>query len=132
MLKSSSCNYSDAYILVKQTISIKGQAENNSNNGNEKVVFKNCVSFTDCISEINNIWTDNTKEIDVVMAIYNLIEYSDNLKTSGSLWQYYWDEPALSDAGGIPNFHAPGNSALFKFKQKLTIKIAVVVLKMLK
>ena len=79
MLKSSSCNYSDAYIIVKRTISTEGQAENNPNNSNEKVVFKNCASFTDSRSEITNIWIDNAEEIDVVIAMYDSIEYSNNL-----------------------------------------------------
>ena len=49
------------------------------------------------------------------MLTYNLIEYSDNYsKTSGSLWQYYRDEPALTNAGAIVNFHAADNSAPFK------------------
>ena len=52
------------------------------------MVFKTCAPFTDCINEINNTQVDNAKEIDVVMPMYNLIEYSDNyLKTSRSLWQ---------------------------------------------
>ena len=57
-LKSSSCDYSDAYILVKRTISIEAQAGDNTNNEN-KVTFKNCAPFTDCISEINNAQRDN-------------------------------------------------------------------------
>ena len=53
------------------------------------------------------------------MPMYNSIEYRDNYsKTSGSLWQYYRDEPALNNAGAPVNF--PGNNALFKFKQKIT------------
>ena len=52
------------------------------------------------------------------MPIYNLIEYSDPyLTTSGSLWQYYRDEPALNDNGEIIDFPADNNSASFKFKQ---------------
>ena len=55
--------------------------------------FKNCTSFTNCISDINNTQIDNPKDIDIVMSMYNLIEYSDNYaKTYGSLWQYYRDE----------------------------------------
>ena len=58
------------------------------------VAFKNFAPFTNCISEINNTQVDNAKDIDIVMPVYNLIEYSDNYaKTSGSLWQYYRDEP---------------------------------------
>ena len=61
---------------------------------NKGVVFKNCAPFTNCKGEINNTEVDNAKDIDMVMAIYNLIEYCDNYsKTSGSLWQYYKDEP---------------------------------------
>ena len=97
MLKSSLCDYSDAYILVKGTISVsnttaKGAAVNNTN---KKVMFKNCASFTNCISEINNTQIDNAKDIHIVMPMYNLIEYSDNYaKTIGSLWQYCKDIPA--------------------------------------
>ena len=95
------------------------------NNNVKEVVFKNCASFTDCISEINNTEIDNAKYIDVIMLMYNLIEYSDNYsKTSGSLWQYYRYEPALTNAGLIANFHAANNSASFKFKQKITSKTA--------
>ena len=51
------------------------------------VVFTNCGPFTDCISEINNTQIDNAKDIDVVMPMYNLVEYCDNYsKISGSLW----------------------------------------------
>ena len=57
------------------------------------VAFQNCAPCTNCISEINNIQIDNRKDIDIVMLLYNLLEYSDNYgKTSGSLWQYYRDE----------------------------------------
>ena len=53
------------------------------------VAFKNCASFTNCISEINNTQIDNAKDIDIVMPMYNLTEYNDNYsKTSGGLWQY--------------------------------------------
>ena len=74
MLKSSLCDYSDAYILVKGTISIAPEAGDNPNNGDKEVVFKNCVPFIDCISEINNTQIDNAKDIDVVMPTYNLIK----------------------------------------------------------
>ena len=58
------------------------------------VTFKNCAPFTKCISRINNTDIDNAQDIDIVMPMYNLIEYSDNYsKTSGSLWQYYKDDP---------------------------------------
>ena len=90
-------------------------------NVGKKVVFKNCAPFTDCISEINNTQIDNAKYIGVIMPMYNLIKHSDNYsKTSGSFKQYYRDEPALTNAGAIANFHAADTSASFKFKQKIT------------
>ena len=98
MLKSSSCDYSDAYILVKRTITITGAGDDvatrQADERDKGVVFKNCAPFTNCISEINDTQVDNAKDIDIVMPMYNLIEYSDNYaKKSGSLRQYYRDEP---------------------------------------
>ena len=118
MLRSSLCDYSDAYILVIGTITVIELAVGGGSN-NIQVLFKNCAPFTNCKSEINNTQIDNAKDIDIVMSMYNLIEYSDSYsKISGSLWQYYRDEAALADAGTLANF--PGNSALFKFRQKIT------------
>ena len=86
-------------------------------NNSIPVVFKNCAPLTNCISEISNTQIDNAKDIDAVMPMYNLIEYSDNYsKASGNFWQYNRDEPALNDAGALANF--PGNSVSFKFTQK--------------
>ena len=88
MLKSSLCDYSDAYILVKGTISVNNTAAQGAaaNNTNKKVIFKNCAPFTNCISETNNTQIDNAKDIDIVTPMYNLIEYSDNYaKTTGNL-----------------------------------------------
>ena len=76
MLKSSLCDYSDAYILVSETMTVAPQAENNPNNVNIEILFKNIAPFTDSISEINNSQINNAKDIDVVMPMYNLIEYS--------------------------------------------------------
>ena len=102
---------------------MSSQAGDNPNNGNKEVVFSNCAPFTDFTSKINNTQIDNAKEFDLVILMYNLIEYSDNYsKTSGSLWQYYRDGPALSVAGAIADFSAADNSASFKFKQKITGK----------
>ena len=63
MLKSSLCDYSDAYILVKGTISVNNTAAAgaNANHTNKKAIFKNCAPFTKCISEINNTQIDNAK-----------------------------------------------------------------------
>ena len=123
MLKSSLCDYSDAYILVKGTISVNNTAAAGAaaNNTNKKVMFKNCAPFTNCISEINNTQIDNAEDIDIVMPIYNLIEYSDNYaKTTASLWQYCKDIPAR-DANNIIEEFTEGNTTdSFKFKAKIT------------
>ena len=82
MLKSSLCDYSDEYILVKETITIAGAGDNaaarQADERDKSVVFKNCAPFTNCTSKLNNTQVDNAKDIDIVMPMYNLIEYSDN------------------------------------------------------
>ena len=98
ILKSSLFDYANAYILVKGTITITGSGDDTAarqaDERDKGVMFKNCVPFTKCISRINGTDIDNAQDIDIVMPIYNLTEYSDNyLKTSGSLWQYYKDDP---------------------------------------
>ena len=127
MLRSSLCDYGDAYILVKGNITVNNTAAavNNNNNNNKKVIFKNCAPFTSCISKINNTQIDNAKYIDTVMPMYNLIEYSDNyLKTSGSLWQYCKEIPAVDDDGNIVNFNGANATDSFNFKTKITGKTA--------
>ena len=120
MLKFSLCDYSDAHIFVKGKKIIKGRgADAVARQGNERdkgVAFKNCAPFFNCISEINNTQVDNANDIIMVMPMYNLIEYSDNYaKTSGSLWQYYRDEPDGNLA----------NSDFFKSKIKITGKTPI-------
>ena len=92
MLKSSFCDYADAYILFKRTMTTTGAGYNaaarQKDERNKSVIFKNCLPFTKCISKINYTEIDNTQDIDIVIPMYNLIEYSDNYsKTSGILWQ---------------------------------------------
>ena len=98
MLRSTLCDYADSYILVQGTITITGEADNvNARYADERdkgVTLKNCAPFTKCISRINNTDIDNAHDIDIVMPMYNLTEYSDNYsKTTGSLWQYQKDDP---------------------------------------
>ena len=70
------------------------------------MIFKNCAPFTGCISKLNNTQIDNAEYIDIVMPMYNLIEYSDNYsKTSGSLWKYFKEIPAADDDGDIATFN---------------------------
>ena len=123
MLKSSLCDYGDAYILVKGTISVNNTAAAGAavNNINKGVIFKNCAPFTNCISEINNTQIDNAKDIDIVMPIYNLIECSDNYaKTIRSLWQYCKDILARNNNNEITEFALFNTTDSFKFKAKIT------------
>ena len=85
-------------ILVKGSIIITGAGTNDAakrlDERNKVAIFKNCVPFTKCISRTNNEDLDNAQDIDIVMPMYNLIEYSDNYsKTSRRLWQYHKDDP---------------------------------------
>ena len=94
MLRSNLCDYADSYIIVKGIITIIGAgdaaAARQADERDKGVTFKNCAPFTKCINRINNTEIDNANNIDIVMPIYNLTEYSDNYsKTSGSLYQYY-------------------------------------------
>ena len=92
MLKSDLCKYSDAYIVVKGTITV---LRPNAAKKNKAVAFKNNAPFINCISKINGVKIDNAEDLDVVMPMYNLLEYSKNYrKTTGSLWNYYRDEPS--------------------------------------
>ena len=107
MVRSSLCGYSE-YILAKGTITVKSKAARDqpNNAANKKVIFKNCVPFTKCISRINNTQVDDAHDIDVVMPMYNLIEYIDNYsKTSGIFWEYCKDEPTLNN-GAVIDFTA--------------------------
>ena len=123
MLRSSLCDHSDVYILVKGNITVNNTADAGvaANNTNKKVIFKNCPPFTNCISKINNTQIDNAEYIDIVMPIYKLIEYSDNYsKTSGSLWQYCKEILAVDDEGDIVNFNGANATDSFSFTAKIT------------
>ena len=80
MLRSNLCNFYDAYILVKGKITITGDGDNaaarQADERNKDVIFKNRAPFVKCINRINNIEIDNAKDIDIVMTMCNLIEYS--------------------------------------------------------
>ena len=117
MLRSNLCDYADAYILVKEAITITGAGDDDApkrlDERNKGVKFKNCAPITKCICRINGTYIGNAQDIDVVMPMYSLIEYSDNYsKTSGSLWQYYKDGPNENRT----------QSESFKSKTKITGK----------
>ena len=99
MLKSYLYDYSDV-ILVSATITVPNTAAQVAAANNRKnIIIRNCAAFTKCISQINNTQIDNAKDIDIVMPIYNLIEYSDNYsKTCGSHCSRY--EKCIIDTSG--------------------------------
>ena len=89
-LRSDLCDFRDAYIVVKGTVTVT-----NPDNAkrNKTVAFKNNAPFINCISKIYGVKIDNAEDLDVVMPIYNLLEYSKNdRKATGSLWNYYRDK----------------------------------------
>ena len=109
VIKSNLCDYSDAYILVTENITATG------GDANTRVAFKNCAPFSKCITQINDDYVDNADNLDIIMPMYNLIEYSDNyLDTSGSLWQFKRDEQNMSN-GNAANF-TTDDSRSFKYK----------------
>ena len=79
MLRPNLCDYSDAYILVSSTIAVPNTAAAGTAANNRKnIIIKNCSPFTNCISKINNTQIDNAKDINIVIPMYTLIEYSGN------------------------------------------------------
>ena len=112
-LRSDLCNYSDAYIVVKERINVTGV--NNPNRRNEKLDFKNNAPFRSYISKISNTIIDSAEDLDIIMPMYNLLEHSDNYSmTSGSLWNYYKDK--VNDAANENN--DAGNYGLNNNKTK--------------
>ena len=108
--KPNLCDYSDAYILVTGDIKIADIAADTN------VSFKNCAPFTTCVTHINDEPVETAENLDIIMPMYNLIEYSDNYaNSSGGLYQFKRDESPTNNAGN-PNNAALDNSASFKYK----------------
>ena len=100
MLQSNLCEYNQAYIVVKGDFTVTRE---HNNEYDIKSALKNNAPFISCISKINNTLIDNAKDLDIVMPMYNLLEYSKNYsKTTGSLSNYYRDDPN-SVLGGTNN-----------------------------
>ena len=124
MLRSSLCDYSDAYILVKGTVTVNGVVngvENEILRRNRPLILKNNAPFVSCMTKINNEFIEDVDDLDIVMPMYNLLEYSKNYrKTIGSLYNYYRYE--LSDDNNPNNFHNINvvNSNAFEYKNKIT------------
>ena len=89
MLKSSLCNHSDAFILVKRTITVAEETGAAPNNDNKKVIFQNCLLFTNSISRIKNMQVHDAHDIDVVVPMYSLIEYSDNYSKTFQIYSNF-------------------------------------------
>ena len=120
MLRSDLCDYSDAYTLVNGTITVTANAGANNirDKKNRKLILKNNAPFVSCITRINSELIEDANDLDVVMPMYNLLEYSKNYrKTIGSLYNYYRDE--LTNDGN-DNFARRNvvNSNAFKYKNK--------------
>ena len=116
IIKPNLCDYSDAYILVTGVIKIADIAADTT------VAFKNCAPFTKCVTHINDEHVETAENLDIIMPMYNLIEYSDNYAdSSGSLYQFKRDESPINDAGN-PNNVALDNSTSFKYKASLLRK----------
>ena len=121
MLRSDLCDYSDAYVWVKGNITITNP--NDNANFNKELTPKNNGPFISCISKINGELVENTEDLDIVMPMYNLLEYSKNYeKTSGSLFNYYRDEPKEHTiaAGNNAINISIRNSKSFDYKTEIT------------
>ena len=124
LLRSDLCDYFDAYILDKGTITVNGVvngAENEIVRRNRLLILKNNAPFVSCMTKINNEFIEDDDDLDIVMPMYNLIEYSKNYrKTIGSLYNYYRDE--LSDDNNPDNFPNTNvvNSNAFEYRNKIT------------
>ena len=113
VIKPNLCGYSDAYILLTEDIKIAVIAVDIN------AAFKNCAPFTTCATHINGEHVETAENLDIIMLMYNLIEYSDNYAdSSGSLYQFKRDESPMNNAGNLNNV-ALDNSTSFKYKASL-------------
>ena len=108
-LKSNLCYYNDYYILVTGDITVVAAPAT-------QVALKNCAPFTKCVTKIDGTTIDDAMDLDLVMQMYNLIEYSSNyFETTGSLWFYSKDEATDFNADIVND----NNFKSFKYKAKL-------------
>ena len=122
MLRSDLWDFNDVYIAVKRNTTV---ADPNNDAFDKKIAFKNNAPFVSCISKINNTLIDNAEHLNIVMPMYNLIEYSKNYsKTTGSFWNYYRNE-RNTDLGGADNSinYSIKDSKSFDYKTSITGKL---------
>ena len=121
MLRSDLYDYADAYILVDSTITATSQINVIRGKKNRPLILKNNAPFISCITRINGELIEDADDLDIVMPMHNLLEYSENYrKTIGSFYNYYRDE--LSDDPDNDNHDniKVVNSNAFKHKNKIT------------
>ena len=112
MLRSDLCVYADAWILVNGTITVAGNHPRDIQN--RPLILKNNTPLISCITKINNELIEDAEDLDIVMPMYNLLEYSKNYrKTIGSLYNYYRDELSGDDNNNVVNSNA------FQYKNKI-------------
>ena len=113
VIKPNLCDFSDAYILVTGDIKVADVAANTN------VVFKSFAPFTRCVTHINDEHVETAKNLDIILSMYNLLEYSDNyVDSSGSLYKFKRDESSMNDAENPLNVTLD-NSTSFKYKASL-------------
>ena len=121
MLRSDLCDYADAYILVNGIITVTANAGANNirDKKNRKLILKNNAPFVSCITRINGELIEDADDLDIVIPMYNLLEYSKNYrKTIGSLYNYYRDELTNDNNNNFANRNVV-NSNTFKYKNKI-------------
>ena len=125
MLRSNLCDYSYPYILVKGTITVTAPGANNGVNNirdkkNRSLILKNNAPFVSCITRTNGELIEDADDLDIVMPMYNLLEYSKSYrKAIGSLYNYYRNELTNDDNDNFANINVV-NSEAFKYKNKIT------------
>ena len=117
MVRSNLCGYSDAYILVKGTITVAGN--NLIDRQNRPLISKNNAPFVSCITRINGELIEDADDLDIVMPMYNLLEYSKNYRIIGSLYNYYRNELSNDANNNQFNNIKVVNSNTFKYKNKI-------------
>ena len=121
MLRSNLCDYADAYILInsKITVTANAGANNIRDKKTKPLILKNNAPFVSCITKINDELIQDAEDLDIVMPMYNLLEYSKNYrKTIGSLYNYYRDELTNDNNDNFANINVV-NSNAFKYKNKI-------------
>ena len=130
MLRSDLCDYADTYISIDGTITVAGNAPRNRQN--RPVILKNNAPFISCITKINGELIEDADDLDVVVPMYNLLEYSKNyIKTIGSLYNYYRDElDDDADLNNHPNTNVVSSNA-FQYKNELLGIIRIMLIQQL-